>query len=52
MVELEKICALTAKNPHNRGIFQIIEISLILHNAYVILRDQDKFVFYDNNYID
>ena len=52
MVELEKIRALTAENLCKLGAHRIIEISLILRIAHVVLRDQDKFVFYGNNYID
>ena len=44
--------ALTAENPHNLGAYRIIGISLVLCNAHVVPRDQDKFVFYINNYID
>ena len=52
IIELEKMHALTAKNPCNLNANQIIEISLVLRNTHIILRDQDKFVFYINNYID
>ena len=30
----------------------MIEISLVLHSAHVAPKDQNKFVFYVNNYID
>ena len=52
IVELEKIYALIAKNPRNLGACQIIEIPSVLHSAYMISRDQNKVVFYVNNYID
>ncbi len=52
MVELDKWHASTAENSHNLGADYIIEISLVLHSAYVVLRDQDRIVFYVNNYID
>lgn len=43
---------LITKNFHNFDTYQIIEISSVLYIAYVISRDQDKFVFsYINNYI-
>ena len=29
----------------------MIEISSVLHNAHMVPRNQDKFVFYVNNYI-
>ena len=51
MIELEKMCASTAKNPCNLGAYWIIEISLSPPSAYLISRDQDKFVFYVNKYI-
>ncbi len=52
MIELEKMCALIAENPRNLGAHRIIEISSVLCSAHVVSRDQDKFVFYVNNYID
>ena len=52
MIEFEKMHISTTKNLHNLNIDQIIEISLVLYSAHVIPRDQDKFVFYVNNYID
>ncbi len=42
---------LIAENPCNLGAYQIVEIALILCNVYVVPRDQDKVVFYVNNYI-
>ncbi len=52
MIELKKMCASIAENPRNLGAHRIIEISLVLCSAYVVPRDQDKVVFYVNNYID
>ena len=52
MIELKKMRALSAENPHNLSIYWIIEISLVLCSAHVVPRDQDKFLFYVNNYID
>ena len=52
MIELEKICILTTKNPHNLSAHRIIKILLVLCNAHIVPKDQDKFVFYVNNYID
>ena len=52
IIELEKMNALTAKNPCNLGTSWIIDISSVLYSAYMVCKDQDKFVFYVNNYID
>ena len=52
MVELNKWHASTAENPCNLGAHRIIEVSLILRNAHVVSMDQDRMVFYVNNYID
>ena len=52
MIELEKMRASTAENPRNLGAHRIIEISSVLRSAHVVPRDQNKFVFYVNNYID
>lgn len=52
MIELEKMCDLIVENLQNLDAHQIIKISSVLHNAYVVPRDQDKFVFYINKYID
>ena len=49
MVELEKMPASIAKNPHNLGAHRIIEISLVLRSAHVVPKDQDKVLFYVNN---
>ena len=40
------------ENPYNFSAYWIIEISLVLCNAHMISRDQDKTVFSVNNYID
>ena len=52
MIELEKMRALTAEKPRNLVAHQIIEISLVLCSAHVVFRDQEKFLFYINNYFD
>ncbi len=52
MIELEKMRALIVENPCNLGAHRIIEIWLVLRSAYMVPRDQDKVVFYINNYID
>ena len=52
MVELDKWHASTAENPRNLGAHCIIEVSLVLRSAHVVLRDQDMMVFYVKNYID
>ena len=44
--------ALTTENPRNLGAHWIIEIFLVLCSAHLVPKDQDKFVFYVNNYID
>lgn len=52
MIELEKMYALTKKKFHNLNIYQIIKILLVLYSTYIIFKNQDKFIFYFNNYID
>ncbi len=52
MIELEKMRTSTAKYPRNLGAPRIVEISSILRSAHIVLRDQEKIVFYINNYID
>ena len=52
MIEVEKMHTLTAENSRNLSAHQMIEISSILHSAYMVPKDQNKFVFYVNNYID
>lgn len=42
---------LTTENSYNLSAPQIIEILLVLHNAHIVSRDQNKFIFYVNNYI-
>lgn len=32
------------ENSYNLGVYQIIDIYLILHNAYIVFNAQDKFV--------
>ena len=51
MIELERIRALTIENPRNLGTHWMVEISSVLHSAYLLPRNQDRFVFYVNNYI-
>ena len=43
---------MTAENLHNLNTYQIIEILSVPRNAHMVPRDQNKFVFYINNYID
>ena len=52
IIELVKMHASTAENFRNFGAHRMIEISSVLRSAHVIPKDQDKFVFYVNNYID
>ncbi len=52
MVELKKMSALTAKHFRNLDTHRILEISSILRSAYIVLRNQERIVFYVNNYID
>ena len=51
MIELKKMRTSTAENPRNLVAYWIIEISSVLHSAHIVSKDQDKFVFYVNNYI-
>lgn len=51
IIKLEKIYALTRKNPYNLGTYQIIEISFVPCNTYRISKAPDKIVFYINNHI-
>ena len=46
IVELEKIYTLMAKYPYNLSTHYIVKLSLILHNAYIVLKDQEKVMFY------
>ena len=52
MVELEKMRASTAEHPRNLGAHRIVEISSILRSAHVVPKNQERIVFYINNYID
>ncbi len=52
IVELEKMRTSMAKHPRNLGAHCIAEISLILRSVHVVPRDQERIVFYVNNYID
>lgn len=52
MIEVEKMRASTAENLSNLNAHPIIDIFSVIRNAHVIPRDQDKFGFYINNYID
>lgn len=51
-IELEKMCTSTAKNLYSLSAHSIIKISLVLYSAYMVLKNQNKFIFYANNYID
>ena len=51
MIELEKMRALTVENLRNLDAHWIIEISSVLYSTHLVPKDQDKFVFYINNYI-
>lgn len=51
IIKLEEMYASTIKNPHKFGTHQIIEILMVLHSTYMILRDQNMIVFYVSNYI-
>lgn len=52
MIGLQKIRALIADNLRNLAGQKIIEIFLVLQSSHIVYRDQDKVVFYINNYID
>ena len=52
LIEFEKMRILTMENSRNLGAHRIIEISSFLYSAYRVPKNQDKFVFYVNNYID
>ena len=51
IIELEKIRTSTTKNPRNFNAHRIIKISSILRSAHLVLKNQDKFMFYINKYI-
>lgn len=40
-----------AKHVSNLGAYYIIELFLIFHIEYVVFNDQEKIIFYINNYI-
>lgn len=40
------------KHFRNVDNYQIVEISSIMHNAYIVSRDKDGNILYINNYID
>lgn len=46
-----KMHASTAENLRNLGAYWIMDIFLILRSAHMVPKDQDKWVFYINNYI-
>ena len=52
MIKLEKLYISIIENLRKFGIYWIIEILLVLCSAHEVSKDQDKFVFYINNYID
>lgn len=52
IIELEKWYASIIENPYNLDAHRIIEVSLDLHSAHIISKDQNKAVFYINNHID
>lgn len=39
------------KNCHNLSVYQIIEILLVFYNTYINPKNQNKFIFDLNNYI-
>ena len=51
IVEFEKWCNLTLQYLCNFNTFCIVEISSILHSAFITLRNQKKIIFYMNNFI-
>ena len=52
MIEFKKMRTSIAKNPRNFSVYQIIKVFLILNSAHVVFKDQNKVIFYVNNYID
>lgn len=44
--------ALTSKNSYNLSFYCIIKITSVLRNTHVVIKDQDKFIFYINNHLD
>lgn len=51
MIKLKKIRALTAENLCNFGVYWIIKILPVLRSTHVVFKNQNKFVFFVNNYI-
>lgn len=51
MIKFEKMYILIIKKICNLNVYKIIKILLILCNAYIIFKNQDKLKFYINNYI-
>lgn len=51
MIEFEKMYTLIIKNLCKLKAHEIIEVSSVLHSAYLVFKDQKKFVFYINNFI-
>ena len=51
IIKFEKIYALTTKNLCNFNVYQMIKISLVLCNTYIVSRHQNKFMFYIYYYI-
>lgn len=51
IVKLEKMGTSKAKHSYNLGGHYIVEISSILYSIHIVFKDQEKIVFYINNYI-
>lgn len=51
-MKLKKLRDLTIENLYNLGVYQIMDISWVLYNAYVIFRHRNEFLFHVSNYID
>ena len=51
IIKFKKLNTLITKNPHNFGIHSMIKILLVIYNNHIISKNQDKIVFYVNNYI-
>lgn len=52
MIELKKMYISITENTCNLNAYQIIKISLVLYNAHIIFKNQNKVICYINNYID
>lgn len=52
MVEFKNWRTLIAQKPYILGTYYIIKIFFVLHSANIVSKDQEKTVFYINNYID